>query len=234
VKVLLIVDVQHDFCPGGALAVHEGDQIVKGINALIEQGGYDLIVATRDYHPTQHVSFASSHAGKHPIELLDMPTGQQMLWPDHCVQGSWGAELHAELDTQRLTHIVDKGLDRSVDSYSGFFDNDRRAETPLRALIAEQARGEKVTVDICGLALDYCVSATARDAAELGYETNVIYDLTRAVEQDPNKICEILQSLADTGVQTVLAVERMPVERVVERPQRMSSQSQNPGGEIRV
>ncbi len=178
-SALIVIDVQNDFCPGGALAVPEGDQIVEGINALMDD--FDTIVLTQDWHPDGHSSFASSHDGKTPYELIDMPYGPQVLWPDHCVQGSAGAELHADLDVTRANVIIRKGTNPAIDSYSAFFENDQTTPTGLGGYL--QALGV-TEVTMVGLATDFCVQFSALDAARLGFKVNVREDLCRAIDMD--------------------------------------------------
>jgi nicotinamidase/pyrazinamidase len=176
---LLVIDVQYDFCPGGALAVPGGDEIVPGINALMKE--FPAVILTQDWHPEGHSSFASQHAGKAPMEMIEMPYGPQVLWPDHCVQGSRGAEFHDDLNVDRADLIIRKGFRREVDSYSAFFDNDHETPTGLEGYL--RTRGiEKVT--LVGLATDFCVNFSAVDAAKLGFETEVREDLTRAIDLD--------------------------------------------------
>lgn len=177
---LLVVDVQHDFLPGGALAVAEGDAVVEPIAALAPS--FATVVATQDWHPPGHVSFASAHPGRRPFETAALPQGPQELWPDHCVAGSRGAALHPALPDAALSLILRKGTRRDVDSYSAFRENvgpdGRRPTTGLGAWLA--ARGVR-RVLVCGLARDFCVRASAVDAADEGFETVVLDDLTRAV-----------------------------------------------------
>ncbi|MEO0569927.1 MAG: bifunctional nicotinamidase/pyrazinamidase, partial [Pseudomonadota bacterium] len=161
---LIVVDVQNDFCPGGALAVSGGDEIVPGINALMDN--VDAVILTQDWHPAGHSSFASSHPGKNPLEMIEMPYGPQVLWPDHCIQGGEGAEFHAGLDTNRADMIVRKGYNSAIDSYSAFFENDHKTPTGLHGYL--QTRGiDRLTM--VGLATDFCVNFSAVDAAKLGY-----------------------------------------------------------------
>ncbi|SHJ06238.1 bifunctional nicotinamidase/pyrazinamidase [Wenxinia saemankumensis] len=175
---LLVIDMQKDFCPGGALAVDGGDAIVPGINALM--GEFATVLYTQDWHPAGHSSFASSHPGAAPFTMTDMPYGPQVLWPDHCVQGSPGAEFHPEL---RLDGdlIVRKGFNPAIDSYSAFFENDHSTPTGLEGYL--RTRGiERLT--LVGLALDYCVAYSALDAAKLGFGVEVRTDLSRAIDLD--------------------------------------------------
>ena len=173
---LIIVDVQRDFLPGGALPVPEGDAVIPVLNRL--QARYPLVALTQDWHPPNHLSFASQHPGRKPLDRIELDGLEQVLWPDHCVWNSPGAALADALDTGRAAAIFRKGMDRRVDSYSGFFDNGRRRKTGL----AEWLRGLGVTeVHVAGLAADYCVAATARDAAELGFRVAILEDATRPI-----------------------------------------------------
>jgi nicotinamidase/pyrazinamidase len=176
---LLVIDVQYDFCPGGALAVAGGDEIVPGINALMEE--FPAVVLTQDWHPEGHSSFASQHPGRSPMEMIEMPYGPQVLWPDHCIQGSRGAAFHDDLNVTRADLIVRKGFRHAVDSYSAFFENDHVTPTGLEGYL--RTRGiSKLT--LVGLATDFCVNFSAVDAAKLGFETEVREDLTRAIDLD--------------------------------------------------
>lgn len=178
-QALIVIDVQNDFCPGGALAVPEGDQIVPGINALID--AHDTVILTQDWHPAGHSSFASSHAGKAPMELVDMPYGPQVLWPDHCVQGSDGATFHKDLNTTRADLIIRKGYNPAIDSYSAFFENDQTTPTGLEGYLRTRGITDLVMV---GLATDFCVNFSAVDAAKLGFAVTVRQDLCRAIDFD--------------------------------------------------
>ena len=176
---LLVIDVQNDFCEGGALAVPEGSAIVAGINALMDD--YAAVILTQDWHPADHSSFASQHEGRAPLEMIEMPYGPQVLWPDHCVQGSVGAEFHPELRTTRADLIIRKGFRPAIDSYSAFFENDHTTATGLHGYLTERSVSK---VTLVGLATDYCVNFSAQDAVKLGYETNVRIDLCRAIDLD--------------------------------------------------
>ena len=176
---LIVIDVQNDFCPGGALAVPEGDAIVPGINALMSEAG--AVILTQDWHPRGHSSFASSHSGAAPYELIDMPYGPQVLWPDHCVQGSGGAKFHADLNVDRADMIVRKGYRRDIDSYSAFFENDHVTPTGLDGYLRTRGITQLTMV---GLATDFCVNFSAVDAAKLGFEVAVCMNLCRAIDLD--------------------------------------------------
>ena len=175
-SALIVIDVQNDFCPDGALAVAGGDQIVEGINNLMAD--FDNVILTQDWHPAGHSSFASSH-DSNPFSVIDMPYGPQVLWPDHCIQGSHGAAFHADLNTDRADIIVRKGFNPEIDSYSAFFENDRKTATGLEGYLRSRGITELTLV---GLATDYCVNYSAQDAAKLGFRVIVRTDLCRAID----------------------------------------------------
>ena len=174
---LIAIDVQNDFCPGGALAVPAGDEVVPEINELIDR--FDHVVLTQDWHPAGHSSFASSHAGKNPFDTTTMPYGEQTLWPDHCVQGTDGAAFHSGLKRTRAELVIRKGFRQEVDSYSAFFENDHATPTGLGGYLAE--RGIKA-VTIAGLAIDFCVGFSALDAARLGLTVEVSLSACRGID----------------------------------------------------
>ena len=176
-KALIVIDVQNDFCPGGALAVAEGDQIVAGINALM--GDFDTVVLTQDWHPAGHSSFASSHDAD-PMSVTQMPYGPQVLWPDHCIQGTDGAAFHADLRVDGDL-IIRKGFNPAIDSYSAFFENDHKTPTGLEGYLRTRGITDLTMV---GLALDFCVNYSAVDAAKLGFDVTVRQDLCRAIDFD--------------------------------------------------
>lgn len=178
-EALIVIDVQNDFCPGGALAVAGGDEIVAPINALMPE--YQVRVLTQDWHPKGHSSFASSHPGRDPMTLIDMPYGPQVLWPDHCIQGSDGAAFHARLRTDLADLVIRKGFRPEIDSYSAFFENDHKTPTGLEGYL--RTRGVD-TVVLVGLATDFCVNYSAVDAAKLGFTTRVVESLCRAIDFD--------------------------------------------------
>lgn len=178
-QALVIVDIQHDFLPGGALAVPGGDEIIPMVNQL--QGRYDLVVATQDWHPRYHRSFATSHPGKVPYDVIDLDGLQQVLWPDHCIQDSTGAQLSDKLATHRIEAIFRKGTDPDIDSYSGFFDNGKRKNTGLAGYLRDRG---VTRIAMCGLAADYCVYFTAMDALQLGFDTEIIEHAVRAIDAD--------------------------------------------------
>lgn len=178
-KALLVIDIQNDFLPGGALAVPEGDQVIPVVNQL--QFCFDLVVATQDWHPKIHKSFASNHAGKKIFETIELDGLQQVLWPDHCVQGTTGAELSKMLHPHHIEAIFRKGTNPEIDSYSGFYDNDHKKTTGL----AHYLRGKGISkVYVAGLAADYCVYYSAKDALLEGFEVYFIEDATRAINQN--------------------------------------------------
>ena len=193
-KALIVIDVQNDFCPGGALAVAEGDAIVPGINAIMN--AYDVVVLTQDWHPADHRSFASQHAGRTPLEVIDMPYGPQVLWPDHCVQGSAGAAFHPDLTVDRAHLILRKGFRRDIDSYSAFFENDRETPTGLEGYL--RTRGIDA-LDMVGLATDFCVQYSALDAARLGFRVRVLPDLCRGIDLD-GSMAAALDAMRAAGV----------------------------------
>jgi nicotinamidase/pyrazinamidase len=176
-EVLLVIDVQNDFCPGGALAVAGGHDVVAVINQIAQ--GFNHVVLTQDWHPAAHSSFASSHPGSSPFSQITMPYGPQTLWPDHCIIGSPGAEFHPLLDLPRAELIVRKGFRPEIDSYSAFFENDHRTPTGLGGYLRERGF---TAVTCVGLAFDYCVRYSAEDAKALGFTTRVIERATRAID----------------------------------------------------
>lgn len=177
-KALIVIDVQNDFCPGGALAVPGGDEIVPGINALM--GEFDAVVLTQDWHPAGHSSFASSHAGKAPYDLTEMSYGPQVLWPDHCIQGTQGAAFHSDLRAD-ADLIIRKGFRPGIDSYSAFFENDHNTPTGLEGYLRNRGL---TTLTMVGLATDFCVHFSAVDAAKLGFDVTVNLDLCRGIDLD--------------------------------------------------
>lgn len=198
-QALIIVDLQPDFLPGGPLGVPEGDAIILTIMALMER--FEIIVATQDWHPPDHGSFAANHPGCEPGEVIELDGLEQVLWPVHCVQGTPGAELIPELRAGRQPSAVfRKGTDPTVDSYSGFFDNGRRKSTGLGEWLKEQDVGAVV---VCGLALDYCVKFTALDALSLGFETTLVRDATRPVERAPGDGDRAIAAIVEAGGQLV-------------------------------
>jgi len=192
---LIVVDVQNDFMPGGALAVPKGDEIVPIINDLAAR--FDDIVLTQDWHPAGHASFASSHPGKRPFETVELPYGKQVLWPDHCVQGTRGAALHAGLDIPHAQLVIRKGHHRAIDSYSAFLEADRRTSTGLAGYLGERKLKK---LWICGLATDFCVAWTALDARAAGFETTVLEEACRAIDLD-GSLARCRAQLSAAGVE---------------------------------
>ena len=176
-KALVVIDMQYDFCPGGALAVAGGDDIIPAINRLIS--AHEHVVLTQDWHPAGHSSFASSHPGKSSFEMIEMPYGPQTLWPDHCIQGTRGAEFHDALEWTKAELVIRKGFRRDIDSYSAFFENDHKTPTGLGGYLKERGISE---VTLCGLATDFCVAFSAIDAARHGLGTTVILDACRGID----------------------------------------------------
>ncbi len=203
-KTLLIVDVQNDFCPGGALGVFEGDVIVPIINSLMQSDFFDLVVATQDWHPADHFSFASQHPGKQAGEIVDLNGAPQVLWPDHCVQSTPGADLHADLATEKIARVFQKGENRLVDSYSGFYDNDHQSSTGLGEFLKLQNASD---IYVCGLATDYCVKYSALDAQNLGFITFLIRDASRGVNLQNGDVENAIAEMRNAGVKIVNSEE---------------------------
>ncbi|HEV7717755.1 MAG TPA: bifunctional nicotinamidase/pyrazinamidase [Arsenicitalea sp.] len=199
--VLIIVDMQYDFLPGGSLAVAGGDQIIAPITALAQR--FDTVVMTQDWHPADHISFASNHPGKHPFETIELGYGTQVLWPDHCVIGSRGAALVDGLDPSNAHLIIRKGFHREVDSYSGFHEADRQTRTGLAGYLRERSLRR---VFVVGLATDFCVGWTALDARAAGFETFVIEDATRGIDAD-GSLARAWAEMEKAGVGRILAAE---------------------------
>lgn len=199
--VLLVIDVQNDFCPGGALAVAGGDEVIAPIHAVAQR--FEHIVLTQDWHPADHASFAAAHAGKQPFESVQMYYGQQTLWPAHCVQGSRGAEFHPALSLPRAELVLRKGFRREIDSYSAFFENDRVTATGLAGYLRE--RGLR-RVFLVGLAYDYCVGFSALDARRLGLEAFVLGDVCRAIGLN-GSVESMEEKFASAGVNVVNCAE---------------------------
>jgi nicotinamidase/pyrazinamidase len=195
--ILIIVDVQNDFCPGGALAVPHGDQIVPAVNRLAAEFAH--VILTQDWHPRSHASFASSHAGRSPFDTIDVSYGEQILWPDHCVQGTRGADFHPGLDVPHAELVLRKGFRTAIDSYSAFFENDRRTPTGLLGYLKER-RFERIT--LCGLATDFCVLYSAIDGRQSGFEVTVVTDACRGIDID-GSLAVAMRSMKEAGV-TVL------------------------------
>ena len=200
-KALLVIDVQNDFCPGGNLAVPEGDQIINGINKLIPK--FDLVVASQDWHPETHGSFAVNH-NKTPGEVIELNGLQQVLWPQHCVQGSRGAEFHQDLESDKFDAVFTKGENPLIDSYSAFFDNGHLNKTALDDYLKKKQVSQ---LFVCGLATDYCVKFTALDAVDLGYKTFLLEDLSSGVELNKGDIAKAIEEMRQAGVEVIKSTE---------------------------
>lgn len=197
--VLLVIDVQNDFCPGGALAVADGDAVIAPIHAIAQH--FEHIILTQDWHTPYHFSFASAHPGKEPFEQIEATYGAQTLWPDHCVQGSKGAEFHPALNLTRAELILRKGFHRTLDSYSAFFENDRTTPTGLGGYLRERGLAR---VFLAGLAFDYCVGYSALDAHRLGFPAFVLRDACRAIDLN-GSVAQIESEFATAGVTLIEA-----------------------------
>jgi nicotinamidase/pyrazinamidase len=195
--VLVVVDVQNDFCSGGALAVPSGEKVVPAINRIAQR--FRNVVLTQDWHPKDHVSFASNHANKRPFDTIKLGYGAQVLWPDHCVQDSQGAEFHRSLHLPQATLVVRKGFHRSIDSYSAFYENDHKTPTGLLGYLRER---ELKTVFVAGLAFDFCVRYSAVDARKAGFEVAVIEDACRGIDLE-GSMAAAHQSLKSLGISIV-------------------------------
>jgi nicotinamidase/pyrazinamidase len=215
-SALLVVDMQPDFMPGGALAVHGGDEIVAPIGRVMESGMFEVIVATQDWHPRDHVSFASNHPGRKPFETIELYEHAQTLWPDHCVQGTRGAELHSALPLEQVSAIIRKATDASIDSYSGLRNNwnpaGERPPTGLGGYL--KSRGVQ-DVFVCGLARDYCVAWSAEDAFDTGFRVWVIWDLCRSI--DPASDDNLRKGLEGRGIKIVNAEQLYESRGIVDR-----------------
>ena len=194
-KALILVDLQVDFCPMGALEVKDGDQVIAVANRLME--AFDFVVATKDWHPGNHGSFAANHPWRYPGQVIDLHGLPQVLWPMHCVQNSFGAEFYPTLESDRINEVIYKGTDPEIDSYSGFFDNGHRKATGLKDLLLDHKIDE---VFIMGLATDYCVKFTALDAVEIGFKTWLIQDGCKGVELNPGDTEKALKEMEAAGV----------------------------------
>ena len=200
-SAFIVIDVQHDFCPGGALAVADGDAVVAPINAMM--GQFDHVILTQDWHPRHHSSFASQHDGHDPFTLITMPYGEQTLWPDHCVQGSAGAEFHDGLNCERAELIIRKGYRPAIDSYSAFFENDKTTATGLGGALKE--RGIRA-ITMAGLATDFCVAFSALDAVRLGFDVTVVMSACRAIDLN-GSLDAAVDEMKQAGV---TLVDRLP------------------------
>lgn len=197
-KTLVLVDIQNDFLPGGALAVPEGDRIVPVVNALLPD--FDLVVATQDWHPAGHGSFAANHPGRKPFEQIDLNGLPQTLWPVHCVQNTGGALFAPGLDTRRVERVFPKGTDPGVDSYSGLFDNGRRRGTGMSEWLRQRGAHE---LWICGLATDYCVKFTALDAVREGFRVHLLTAACRGVDLSPGDCARAVEEMRLAGVEII-------------------------------
>jgi len=198
---LVVIDVQNDFCPGGHLAVPDGDQVVQPINQLFEN--FTHIIFTQDWHPAVHSSFASNHHGFEPYQTVSMPYGSQILWPDHCIQGEQGAEFHAQLDVNQASVILRKGTNKDIDSYSAFVENDQKTPTGLHGYLKEHNINQIVLV---GLATDFCVYYSAMDAAAKGYNVLVLIDCCRAIDLD-GSLQQAQKAMGTNGISLITANE---------------------------
>ena len=197
-KALILVDLQNDFVPGGALPVLGGNEIIPVVNRL--QSGFDLVVATQDWHPANHGSFAANHPGKKPGDIIMLNGLEQILWPVHCVQDTEGATFVKELDTSLIDRIFKKGTDPEIDSYSGFFDNGHKKDTGMGDYLNEKSVTD---VYILGLATEYCVKYTALDASQLGFNTFLIVDACRGVNLDPGDVDNAIGEMGKAGVSVI-------------------------------
>jgi len=193
-RALIIVDVQNDFCEGGSLAVAGGDAIVPLVNRLAQ--GFAHVVLTQDWHPAGHSSFASAHPGHQPFDTIEVDYGTQILWPDHCVQGTRGAAFHTKLDVPHAELVLRKGFRAAIDSYSAFFENDRRTPTGLAAYLKER-RLDRIT--LCGLATDFCVFYSAIDGRQSGFEVTVVTDACRGIDMD-GSLANAMRSMKEAGI----------------------------------
>ena len=193
-SALIVIDVQNDFCPGGALEVREGDRVVPVINRVL--GFFNHIVATQDWHPRDHLSFASNHEGKKPLEVVNIDGIDQVLWPEHCVEGSRGADFHPKLQISSFSLILRKGRNRRIDSYSAFYENDRVTKTGLEGFLREI---DVKTLFFCGLATDYCVYYSVMDALKAGFMCYVIEDAVRGVDFPVGSVDKAINDMKDRG-----------------------------------
>lgn len=196
-EALLIADIQNDFCPGGALAVPEGDAIIPTVNELAEQ--FEHAIFTQDWHPPGHESFASSHPGHEQFDVIEVEYGEQILWPEHCVQGTEGAEFHPDFNLDPAELIIRKGYHRDIDSYSAFYENDRETPTGLTGYLRERGID---TLFVGGLAADFCVKWSALDGRKEGFDVYVIEDATRGIDQD-GSLAQAWEEMNEAGVQVI-------------------------------
>ncbi len=196
--VLLVIDVQRDFCPGGALAVKEGDRIIPLINKIMKK--FERVVATQDWHPGEHISFVVNHKGKKVLDTVEVHGITQVLWPEHCVQGTEGADFHPDLDKRHFNLILRKGMRPELDSYSAFFENDKTTSTGLDYYLKGLGLNH---VYICGLAMDYCVYYSAMDAVKLGFQTFLIEDAAQGVDLPSGSVANAIAQMKNAGVKVV-------------------------------
>ncbi len=197
-KALVVIDVQNDFCPGGALAVNDGDKIVPVINGIMDK--FDTVIGTQDWHPQSHLSFASVHKGKNIYDQMNANGIMQTLWPDHCVQGTRGADFHKDINSIKFNCIIRKGTDPSIDSYSAFLENDKRKETGLHGYL--NALGIK-NVYLCGLATDYCVYFSAMDSVKYGFNTAVLINACRGINVPEGSIDKCVKEMKSAGIRII-------------------------------
>jgi len=197
-SALIIIDLQNDFCPGGALVVPEGDGIIPLINKL--SGKFKRVIATQDWHPTDHMSFAVNHPGKKEFDVIDYNGMKQVLWPEHCVSGTFGAQFHSDLDINNVDLIIRKGRNPEIDSYSAFKENDKKTLTGLEGYLRNLDIRQTY---ICGLALDYCVLYSALDSRELGFDTYVIIDGTKGIDSPEGNIDKSLAIMKEKGIKII-------------------------------
>jgi nicotinamidase/pyrazinamidase len=196
VNALIIVDIQNDFLPGGALPVPHGDEIIPLANQLREQERFDVVIGTQDWHPPNHGSFAANHRGKKPGDRIDLDGIEQILWPVHCVQNTHGAAFATALNTKRFARIFQKGIDPRIDSYSAFFDNAHRRSTGMSDYLNQRSIK---SIYLCGLALDYCVKFSTLDACQLGFRVHVIVDACRGIDLNPGDVKKALDEMKKAG-----------------------------------
>jgi nicotinamidase/pyrazinamidase len=201
-KALILVDIQNDFCPGGSLAVNDGDKIIPVVNSIMND--FEHIIATQDWHPVNHISFASNNEGKNIGDLIELNGNTQVMWPNHCVQNTMGAEFVSTLDTSKITKIFKKGTNKNVDSYSGFFDNDHQSETGLSHYLKSENINE---IYVTGLATDYCVKYTVLDALNLGFKTNLVVDCVRGVNLNHDDVENAIKEMEKAGAKIIRSTD---------------------------
>lgn len=197
-EALIVINVQNDFCAGGALSVTDDEEFVDTINDLVAR--FDHVILTQDWHPADHKSFASNHRNKNPFETIIMRYGEQVLWPDHCVQGTWGAELHPDLQVSKAELILRKGFNPLIDGYSAFFENDKKTPTGLAGYLKERGI---MHLTLCGLATDFCVAHSALDARNLGFEVSLPLDACRAIDMN-GSYERMMRAMQRAGVELLM------------------------------